>query len=159
MKKDDVTSFSRLVEFARERAVRSLKRNDPWAWAYWRETEAWAARVISKMEVTGDPDKDREFVYFQFVFSNLHTAERSQEEHDKLYGFTRFLVEAAQALLAKGEITLAARTYSRAKWLVIIARNTGWTMPPEKTGVNLDWLRRFEEYRADMLAAIGVKTV
>lgn len=134
MKKNEIRSFAGLMEYARNRANRSLKRNDPWAWAYWQETAAWAELVISNGRLEYDDSVN--------CLSLEHPEKRDPE---KLYEYTRFLVQVAEGHVGKGEYAQAARSYSRAKWVVILARNNGWKMDPKKTGVNLEWLRRFEK--------------
>lgn len=137
MKKEKVRTFGGLVEYAKERALGSLRRNDPWAWAYWKETAAWAELVIVNGRLEFDDSVN---------CLNLEHPEKGDPK--KLYEYTSFLVKVAAGHVGKGEYMQAARAYSRAKWIVILARNNGWKMDPKKTGVNLDWLRGFEAVKA-----------
>lgn len=52
MSKGDVRTFRDLAAYARERWARSVRRNDPVAACYWKETEHFA-------EATGDGDMSR----------------------------------------------------------------------------------------------------
>lgn len=47
MTKSAIRTFAELSEYAKARAARSLARNDPWAYAYWRETQAFAENWCS----------------------------------------------------------------------------------------------------------------
>jgi hypothetical protein len=113
MTKNDVKTYGDLINYAEERARDSLQRNDPLAVAYWRESAAWADEKISEGHRPWPPDYDE----------------------------IRSYVEEAQQLTEEGRYMDGALFYSRAKWLVIMGRNNGFVMNPEKTGVNLSWLR------------------
>lgn len=111
MKKADLRTWMDVILHARERAARSLKRKDPVAYAYWRETEQFAkSRVQVRVSLEG------------------LTAEAAA------------CVEHAQYAFRTDRFMEGAISYSRAKWCVIVARANGWKMNPKKTGVNLKWL-------------------
>ena len=115
--KSDVKTFAELEQYATGRAARSLKRNDPIAWAYWQETYRWAAgQRKNTPKLT-----DREWIQSE---CSMYTGEAFfhwNKNH-----------EAMKAAIA----------YAHAKWIVILARNNGIKMPPADTGVNLRWLRK-----------------
>jgi len=134
VKKNEIKDFGPLMEYARGRAAKSLKRNDPWAWAYWQETAHWAELVITNGRMEYDDS-----------VNCLSLRHPEKGDPKKLYEYTQFLVKVTEGHVAKFEFAQAARSYSRAKWIVILARNNGWKMDPKKTGVNLEWLRRFEK--------------
>jgi hypothetical protein len=114
MTKNDVKTFGQLAVLARERAARSLRRNDPIAWAYWRETEKFAGL----WPPNSTPDNPVDWVRSAKAFA-----------------------EAARRELETGRPMDAALLYSRAKWVVILARNNGVTMSPKRTLVNMDWAK------------------
>jgi hypothetical protein len=116
MTKNDVKTWAELEVFARERARKSAKRNDPWAWAYWRQTADWAL--------------------IQGRFS------RSLRPADLQYqlGECMFL---AKASAERNEDVETARFYSRAKWCAILIRNQGGRIP-KGSGPSLAWLRCLE---------------
>jgi len=107
--KKDVSSFEQLAAFAGARAQQSLRRNDPWAWAYWRETRSWALRV----PLAAPCIRSRK-VWLSCIQMHLKEAELK---------------------VAHSDWSHAARAYSRAKWCVIMARNLGFKMSPRETGV------------------------
>lgn len=113
MPKADLRIWEAVAVHARERAAKSLRRNDPIAWAYWRETEAFANSCS---------------------FSYRSPGSWQMGAFD--------CVQKAKAELERGAFMKAALWYSRAKWFVIVARANGMKMDPKKTGVNLTWLRR-----------------
>lgn len=118
MTKADVRSFDDLVVYAEERAARSLRRNDPVAWAYWREARKWASG-----------------------WKGSEVVERSQFLSDLCHGYVR----RAKLAAAREDFMVAALEYSRAKWLVIIGRNRGIVMSSRRTGVNMEWLEAVEK--------------
>lgn len=111
MEKAELKTWLDVITHARERAARSLRRKDPIAYAYWRETERFAqGRVRITVTEAG------------LVLEAAACVRQAQ------YAFrTDRFMEGAIA-------------YSRAKWCVIVARANGWKMDPRKTGVNLKWL-------------------
>lgn len=125
MQKADLKTWAKVVLHARIRARRSLKRKDPVAFAYWRETEKFAA-------------------LYQDVVPN----------HDWLTDTAKLQVEGAKNLFRAGRFMEGAIWYSRAKWCVIIARANGWSMDPKKTGVNLGWLAELDSARPDREARV-----
>jgi len=143
MKKNEIKDFGPLMEYARGRAAKSLKRNDPWAWAYWQETAHWAELVITNGRLEYDDS-----------VNCLSLTYPPNGDPEKLYEYTKFLVQVAEGHVAKREYAQAAREYSRAKWMVILARNNGWKMDPKKTGVNLGWLRGFEAAQARKILSV-----
>lgn len=106
MTKNDIRTFDDLVKFAKFRAKNSLKRNDPWAMAYWKATQVFA-------------ETGREVAP---VLDWIHVAKLSAKLSREFY-------EA-------GDTIQAALWYSRAKWYVIMGRNNGVVMNPRITGVN-----------------------
>jgi len=114
--KKDISSFEQLAAFAGARAHQSLRRNDPWAWAYWFETRSWALRV----NLVG-PFISSRAEWLSFIQSNLQEAGKK---------------------LASRDWSHAARAYSRAKWCVIMARNLGFKMNPRETGVTPSMFNR-----------------
>lgn len=108
MIKNDIRTFDDLIRFATFRAKKSLKRNDPWAMAYWKETLAFA---VAGKKVA--PVMDMDWVYV-----------------------AKAAAELAREDFAAGRATQAALWYSRAKWYVIMGRNNGVVMNPRVTGVN-----------------------
>ena len=114
MKKSAVKSFAQLRRYAEARALGSVRRNDPMAWAYWRETASFAG-VYQSSEVK----------LLQLV-EDICVQVGLVRQHAK----DGFALEAAYA-------------YSRAKWLVILGRNNGFRMSPRTLGVNLKWLRKW----------------
>lgn len=118
MTKTDVRSFEDLVAFSQERATGSLRRNDPIAWSYWRETGKWAAG-LGKSDVLERPEG--------------------------LPGWCQEYVRLARLAAGRDDFMVAALEYSRAKWFVIISRNLGIIMNSSKTGVNLGWLKILEK--------------
>lgn len=113
MGKGSLKSWEAVILHARIRARKSLKRNDPIAWGYWRETEFFA-RSCAK--------------------SYRHPGSWHMGAFD--------CVQKAKSELANGRFMQAALWYSRAKWFVIVARANGMVMNPRKTGVNLSWIRK-----------------
>jgi outer membrane protein assembly factor BamD (BamD/ComL family) len=107
MTKSTIRTFTELAEYAKARAAKSLARNDPWAFAYWRETQAFAENFWS-------------------TFPKAKLATHVQQA-----------VRLARRHMADGHTTQAALWYSRAKWFVILARNNGMVMNPRTTGVNM----------------------
>lgn len=114
MEKRDLKSWEAVVAHARERGLRSLKRKDPIACAYWKETSRYALRMAGQVRT-----------------------------HDQFIGEARRCVAFAKAYW-KDDYMHAALWYSRAKWNVIVARAKGWIMNPKETGVNLKWLEDAE---------------
>lgn len=105
--KGGVKTFADLEAFAASRAERSFRRNDPVAMGYWLETRAWASTMgASSSALTG---------------------------RSNAVELCRGRVEAA---LREPRPMAAAMLYSRAKWVVIMARNNGVVMTPAETGVN-----------------------
>lgn len=109
MTKNDIRTFDDLIRFATFRAKKSLKRNDPWAMAYWMETKAFAD--MGKTVVTHAP-----------ILDWVHIASQA--------------ARLAREALVAGNTVQAALWYSRAKWYVIMGRNNGIVMNPMVTGVN-----------------------
>ena len=109
--KANLKSWEAIVAYARIRAARSRKRNDPIAWAYWKETEAFADHQAATSHKT---------LKLETIGGCIMKAEES---------------------LAQKDYMKAALWYSRAKWFVILARANGIVMNPRKTGVNLKWLQ------------------
>lgn len=109
--KATLKSWEAIIEYARERAQKSLKRKDPIAFAYWRETELFAE---DSARMYRDP------ATWAFAASEC--------------------VLVAKGHLETQDFMKAALWYSRAKWFVIIGRANGMVMNPKKTGVNLEWL-------------------
>jgi hypothetical protein len=121
MQKSDIKTFQDLVDYAALRAKNSVRRNDPVAWAYWRETCMWAAQRASLEKRDGEADRL------------------------ELVGCAKANVRIAKSKAKAGDFSEAARHYSRAKWFVIIGRNRGHVMSAKETGVELSWLRELEE--------------
>ncbi len=96
MKKTDVKTWAGLVTFSTERAAKSIQRNDPIAWAYWKDTAVWAAE--SELGVLRDPQRWIEMVVFK--------------------------LEAVWKL-RDNDPRAAARLYSQAKWIRILSVNSG----------------------------------
>lgn len=119
MKKSAVKTFGQLRRYAQERALRSARRNDPIAWAYWQETASFAGIHQS----------------IEFTLPELVTQIGIQIGLVKQHAKDGFSLEAAYA-------------YSRAKWFVILGRNNGFVMSPKLLGVNLKWLRKWMEIAA-----------
>ena len=115
--KKDVGDFEQLAAFADTRAARSLRRNDPWAWAYWSETRSWALGMHGSAWWACCPRQ-----------MWLETIER--------------LLKEANGEFVRSNWSNAARLYSRAKWCVIIARNRGFRMSPRETGVTPSMFKR-----------------
>lgn len=113
MTKLDVRTFEQLSALAHCRMMGSLERNDPVAAAYWGETREWARSLPAR------------------------TASHWLERPDAV-GWARLLVDAAKT---GGSPMERAILYSRAKWVVIMARNNGVVMSPSKTGVNMKSFR------------------
>lgn len=107
MTKNDVRTFGDLAEFASVRATGSLRRNDPWAMAYWKETEKFAKGMLKLGG--GIPD---------WAHAASLAARRATLESKA------------------GNDIESALCYSRAKWFVIMGRNNGVVMNPKITGVN-----------------------
>jgi hypothetical protein len=118
LEKSDLRTWEALVVYARVRAAKSLKRNDPVAWGYWKETEDFAKS-------------------FQKAYA--------KPDSWKMGAFD--CVQKAKQELKEGGYMRAALWYSRAKWFVILSRANGIVMDPKKTGVNLDWLEEGKEVR------------
>jgi hypothetical protein len=118
LEKSDLRTWEAIVVYARVRAAQSLKRNDPIAWAYWKETE---------------------------TFSKSAPAAYSKPDSWKMGAFD--CVQKAKLAKARSSPMESALWYSRAKWFVILARANGIVMDPKKTGVNLQWLEEDEEVR------------
>lgn len=95
MKKSDVKGWGDLVTFAEHRAARSIGRNDPIAWAYWKDTERWARVSWALISV---PD--------QWAGEAASYVRRAADLRD-------------------ADPREAARLYSRAKWLRILSVNSG----------------------------------
>lgn len=106
MTKNDIRTFDDLIRFSDFRAKKSLKRNDPWAMAYWMETKAFAVMGKGVSPITDWVD----------------IAQRA--------------ASLARFAHTSGRHLNAALWYSRAKWYVIMGRNNGVTMNPRVTGVN-----------------------
>jgi len=115
MTKNDVKDWKDLQIFARTRAKGSAKRNDPWAWAYWRNTALWAEHM---QEDSYMMDSSNWLSGMGVLLSQAKT-------------YVRF------------DFTIAALFYSRAKWLAIMLRNRGIKVPRAK-GPSLDWLHTLE---------------
>lgn len=113
-----VKTFAELAEYADARAKKSVHRNDPWAWAYWRMVTEWARHCI-------EAKWDRKAGYRMFWLEQA-----------------RYYSQAARQSMYSPD--QRARDYSRAKWCVILARNHGFRMNSKETGVSLDWLREAE---------------
>lgn len=109
--KKDLKSWRDVWNYAEQRAHRSMKRKDPIAWAYWVETQRFAAKF----------------------------AVSYKSPNSWLMGAYDCVVQAKLAI-GRGVFMEGALWYSRAKWFVIIARANGFVMNPKKTGVNLKWL-------------------
>lgn len=118
LEKSDLRTWEAIVVYSRVRAAKSLKRNDPIAWAYWKETESFAKS-------------------FQAAYS--------KPESWKMGAFD--CVQKAKLAKAHGDFMESALWYSRAKWFVILGRANGIVMDPKKTGVNLKWLEEDEGVR------------
>lgn len=125
MQKADLKTWAKVAIHARDRAALSLKRKDPIAFAYWRETEKYA-RGYSGVPPT----------------------------QEWLTETAQLLSRGAQNLFWDGKFMEGALQYSRAKWCVIIARANGWTMDPRKTGVNLGWLSELAAARPHQEARV-----
>lgn len=111
LEKTDLRTWEAIVVYARVRAQKSLKRNDPIAWGYWKETESFAKS-------------------FQAAYA--------KPDSWKMGAFD--CVQKAKLAKDRCKPMEAALWYSRAKWFVILSRANGIVMDPKKTGVNLDWL-------------------
>ena len=114
MTKNDVKTWADLETFARLRARASAKRNDPWAWAYWRETAKWAV------------DRANQVLMLEGCLLWIED-----------------MIAGAELAATNGDYAVAARSYSHAKWLAIMLRNRGVRVPKAR-GPKLDWLRKFE---------------
>lgn len=117
MEKKDLRNWDKVVLYARARAAGSLRRKDPIAFAYWKETERFALRVGGNMRSA----KPR---WTRAMFERGAHA----------------CVVMAKQYSRSGHFMTGALWYSRAKWYVIVARANGWKMDPRKTTVNLGWL-------------------
>lgn len=106
MTKHDVRSFKDLVRFSKQRAAGSLRRNDPWAMAYWKATLNFALQGLEVSPITD------------------------------WVSIAKECIRLARAEVAAGSHVQAALWYSRAKWYVIMGRNNGVVMNPKVTGVN-----------------------
>lgn len=111
MTKNSVKSFALLVKYAARRAARSLARNDPWAFAYWKSAGEWGRLML--LATSGE----------------ITTLEGWMELA------RNYLSRVRQHVACECWIE-AAVCYSRAKWCVIIARNQGFRMPTQLTGVS-----------------------
>jgi hypothetical protein len=120
MTKDGVKTWMDLAEFAQARASRSAKRNDPWAWAYWREAAKWATQQFTEAHDG----------------NTLHNV-------PGVLNWLQGLVQSAEQMATGSDYVGAAKLYSRAKWLAIMLRNNGYKVPVSK-GPSLKWLHRFE---------------
>lgn len=125
MQKADLKTWANVALHARDRAALSLKRKDPIAFAYWRETEKYA-----------------------MLYADVSPTQ------DWLTETAKLLSQGAQNLFWEAKFMEGALQYSRAKWCVIIARANGWTMDPKKTGVNLGWLMEFDSSKPEQEARV-----
>lgn len=115
MDKSDLKSWNTVIAYARERGRGSLRRKDPIACAYWKETVKYALRMSETVTT-----------------------------RDEFVGEARRCVQFAKDYWKAGDFMHSALWYSRAKWNVIVARAKGWTMGPKDTGVNLQWIEDAE---------------
>jgi len=121
--KRDLKSWEAIISHAQVRAKGSLKRNDPIAFAYWKETEAFAVQCAVSYK------------------------------SPKMWHMGAFdCVQKAKQSLGQKDYMRSALWYSRAKWFVILARANGIVMNPRKTGVNLKWLEDAEKGVRDAIA-------
>lgn len=90
-----VEGFADLAVYSKYRAMRSAKRNDPIAWAYWMNVHEWA-------------------VTHQDCCEDRKAWPRVIRD---------WLAEVEQ--LATDNPMEAARLYSKVKWLVLMIRNNG----------------------------------
>lgn len=90
-----VKTWADLETYAEDRARRSIRRNDPIAWAYWKGAEAWAQEAPGWLSDPHDWPAAAE----SYVRSALVNREVDP--------------------------TAAARSYSKAKWLRILDQNNG----------------------------------
>jgi hypothetical protein len=115
MKKSDVKTWADLKRFAKMRARKSLRRNDPLAYAYWDETWSFA-----------------------------NTYQHTDIDPVVLRIQARDIAGTVQDFVATGDTLRAAFQYSRVKWFTILGRNNGWKMPRKECGTSLDWLRKLD---------------
>lgn len=113
MNKSEVTSWESLVRFAELRSKRSVKRNDPIAWSYWRDTLEWAKIRLRIHEMAPQSERTRWPAY-----AAHHLAEARRLRH----------VNCREA----------ARQYSRAKWYRIMSLNDG---TKDVKPLSLSWLK------------------
>lgn len=115
MKKSDVKTWADLRRFAKLRARKSLRRNDPIAYAYWDQTWSFA-------KVYGSTDIDPKILRIQAAD----------------------VAATIPGYVATGDALGAAFQYSRVKWFTILGRNNSWKMPRKECGTSLDWLRKLD---------------
>lgn len=93
--KGSLKTLADLVLYARSRARRSALRNDPIAWAYWRETAKWADETSLAVRPTDQ------------------------------WPATLELMRREVGRLGSWDFRGAAELYARAKWLAVLIRNSG----------------------------------